>query len=332
MAILVCGGAGYIGSHYVRALRERGETPVVLDNLLSGHAASVPADVCLHTGDMRDPALLESVFSRHAVDAVVHFAASSLVGESMERPLEYFHNNVHGMQVLLEAMVRHRVDKIVFSSTASVYGEPERIPIVEDSPLRPASPYGESKLFMERMTAWAGKAHGIRSVILRYFNVAGAWPGGEIGEDHQPESHLIPLVLQVPLGRRRCVTIFGDDWPTPDGTCIRDYLHVMDLVDAHVRAVEYLHGGGSSLVCNLGNGTGFSVRQIVDAASRVTGMPVAVEVGPRRAGDPACLVASAERARQALGWQARAGIEDILASAWAWHQAHPHGFGGRVRR
>ena len=244
MAVLVCGGAGYIGSHNVRALLERGETPVVLDNFLTGHRASVPQGVRLYTGDMRDPELLDAVFTEQPIEAVLHFAACSLVGESMEQPLRYFQNNIHGMMVLLEAMVRHGVDKIVFSSTASVYGEPDAVPIPETAALRPTNPYGESKLAMERMMHWVGRAHGIRSVILRYFNVAGAWPQGLIGEDHRPESHLIPIILQVPLGKRPHVTIFGDDYPTPDGTCIRDYLDVMELADAHLRAVDYLRGGG----------------------------------------------------------------------------------------
>ncbi|MBO4301212.1 MAG: UDP-glucose 4-epimerase GalE [Desulfovibrio sp.] len=326
MAILVCGGAGYIGSHNVRALLAQGETPVVLDNFLTGHRASVPAGVCVHEGDMRDPALLDAVFSAHDIDAVLHFAASSLVGESMERPLKYFQNNIGGMMTLLEAMVRHGVDRIVFSSTAAVYGEPDRVPIDEDAALQPTNPYGESKLVMERLMRWVGEVHGVRSVILRYFNVAGAWPDGSIGEDHRPETHLIPLILQVPLGKRPLITVFGDDYPTPDGTCIRDYLDVMDLVDAHLRALAYLRDGGRSVVCNLGNGTGFSVRQMVEAARRVTGHNIPMSVGPRRVGDPARLVASAARASSVLGWQAHAGIEEIIASAWKWHGAHPDGY------
>ncbi|MBE6441925.1 MAG: UDP-glucose 4-epimerase GalE [Desulfovibrio desulfuricans] len=328
MAILVCGGAGYIGSHNVRALLARGETPVVLDNFLTGHRAAVPAGVRLYEGDMRDPALLDAVFSGQRIDAVLHFAASSLVGESMEQPLKYFQNNIGGMMALLDAMVRHGADKIVFSSTASVYGEPESVPISEDAPLHPTNPYGESKLAMERMMRWVGQAHGVRSVILRYFNVAGAWPDGSIGEDHRPETHLIPIILQVPLGRRPHVTIFGGDYPTPDGSCIRDYLDVMDLADAHVRALDYLRGGGADAVCNLGNGAGFSVRQMVEAARRVTGHNLPVIVGPRRAGDPARLVASAARAGEVLGWKARAGIDEIIASAWRWHRTHPEGYGG----
>lgn len=326
MPILVCGGAGYIGSHNARSLLARGEEVIVVDNFLTGHRDSLPGGVSLYEGDIRQGELLDRIFSEHRVDAVLHFAASSLVGESMEQPLKYFHNNVHGMQNLLESMVRNRVDKIVFSSSAAVYGEQENVPISEDAALSPTNPYGESKLMMERMMHWVGKAHGIRFVSLRYFNVGGAWPGGIIGEDHRPESHLIPLILQVPLGRRETVTIFGNDYATPDGTCIRDYLGVMDLADAHMRALDYLRAGGGSEVCNLGNGKGFSVREMVAAACRVTGHDIGVTMATRRYGDPARLVASADRARALLGWEAKAGIDDIIASAWEWHKNHPDGF------
>ena len=328
MVILVCGGAGYIGSHNVRALLARGDTPVVLDNFLTGHRGAVPAGVRLYAGDMRDAALLDAIFTEQSIDVVLHFAASSLVGESVEQPLKYFQNNIGGMMALLDAMVRHGTGKIVFSSTASVYGEPESVPISEDAALRPTNPYGESKLVMERMMHWVGQAYGIRSVVLRYFNVAGAWPDGSIGEDHRPETHLIPLILQVPLGKRPDITIFGNDYPTQDGTCIRDYLDVMDLVDAHLRAIEYLCSGGKSTSCNLGNGAGFSVLQMVEAARRVTGHNIPATIGPRRAGDPAQLVASAAKARAVLDWQAKAGIEEIIASAWRWHKAHPNGYDG----
>ena len=326
MSILVCGGAGYIGSHNVRALLARGEEPVVIDNFLTGHRQAVPGGVRLYQGDIRDPTALDRIFAENSIEAVLHFAASSLVGESMEKPLPYFNNNVHGMQTLLEAMLRHDVDKIVFSSTAAVYGEPESVPISEDAPTRPTNPYGESKLMMERIMDWAGRAHGMRSVVLRYFNVAGALPGGEIGEDHRPESHLIPLILQVPLGQRPHITVFGEDYPTPDGTCVRDYLDVMDLADAHMRALDHLRRGRESVVCNLGNGQGFSVRAMIEAARRVTGHAVPMRAGPRRAGDPARLVASSERARLVLGWEPKVDIEGIIASAWEWHHAHPHGF------
>ena len=329
MSILVIGGAGYIGSHNVHALVERGEDVVVLDNLVTGHRQAVHPNARFYEGDLRSAADLDRVFSEQQIEAVMHFAAFSLVGESVVQPLKYFNNNVGGMQSLLEAMARHHVDRLVLSSTAAVYGEPERVPISEDDPKNPTNPYGESKLIMERMMRWAGEACGIRWVSLRYFNVGGALADGHIGEDHHPESHLIPLILQVPLGRRSHISIFGDDYPTRDGSCIRDYLHVMDLADAHIRALDYLKDGGSPLVCNLGNGQGFSVFEMVEAARKVTGHPVPAKVEGRRAGDPAQLVASSDRARTVLGWQPEAGIEEIIASAWNWHVQHPQGFGDR---
>ena len=329
MSILVIGGAGYIGSHNVHALVERGEDVVVLDNLVTGHRQAVHPNARFYKGDLRSADDLDRVFSEQQIEAVMHFAAFSLVGESVVQPLKYFNNNVGGMQSLLEAMARHHVDRLVFSSTAAVYGEPERVPISEDDPKNPTNPYGESKLIMERMMRWAGEACGIRWVSLRYFNVGGALADGHIGEDHHPESHLIPLILQVPLGRRSHISIFGDDYPTRDGSCIRDYLHVMDLADAHIRALDYLKDGGSPLVCNLGNGQGFSVFEMVEAARKVTGHPVPAKVEGRRAGDPAQLVASSDRARTVLGWQPEAGIEEIIASAWNWHVQHPQGFGDR---
>ena len=324
--MLVCGGAGYIGSHNVRALLDAGREVVVADNFLTGHRGAVAPGAALHEVDIRDAAALDAVFAAHSIDAVLHFAASSLVGESMERPLAYFNNNVLGMQCLLETMERHGVERIVFSSSAAVYGEPDAVPIPEDAPLRPTNPYGESKRIMERIMHWAALAHGMRFVSLRYFNVGGAWPGGAIGEDHRPESHLIPLILQVPLGLRPEIAIFGSDYPTPDGTCVRDYLDVMDLADAHLRALDHLERGGGSLVCNLGNGRGFSVREMIAAARRVTGHPIPVREAPRRPGDPARLVASAELAGRALGWRPARDIEAIIASAWEWHRRHPHGY------
>ncbi|MDE5879806.1 MAG: UDP-glucose 4-epimerase GalE, partial [Desulfovibrio sp.] len=270
---------------------------------------------------------LDAVFTAHPIESVLHFAASSLVGESMERPLDYFNNNVLGMQRLLEAMLRHDVRNIVFSSSAAVYGEPDAVPIPEEAPLMPTNPYGESKRIMERIMHWAARAHGMRFVSLRYFNVGGALPGGSIGEDHRPESHLIPLILQVPLGRRPHIAIFGNDYPTPDGTCVRDYIDVMDLADAHLRALAHLEAGGKSMVCNLGNGRGFSVREMIEAARRVTGHDIPVREAPRRPGDPARLVASAEKAADALGWRPTRDIEAIIASAWEWHRTHPQGFG-----
>ena len=326
MAVLICGGAGYIGSHAVRALREQGREVVVLDSLRTGHRQSLPADVPFVEGDMRDPAVLDAIFARHTVESVLHFAASSLVGESMQLPLQYFSNNVHGMQVLLEAMVRHGVERIVFSSTAAVYGEPDSVPITEEAPLRPGNPYGESKRIMESMMRWAAAAHGLRYVSLRYFNVGGAAADGSIGEDHRPESHLIPLILQVPLGRRPHITIFGDDYDTPDGTCIRDYVGVEDLIEAHTLALRHLEAGGQSDVFNLGSEQGFSVRQMIETARRVTGRPLPVVVGARRPGDPARLVASSRKAGDVLGWQPRQGVDEIIASAWRWHSRHPAGY------
>ena len=326
MAVLVCGGAGYIGSHAVRALLEAGREVVVADNFLTGHRQAVASGAQLYELDIRNEAALDRVFSSHSIATVMHFAASSLVGESMEKPLGYFSNNVLGMQRLLEAMQRHDVKNIVFSSSAAVYGEPDSVPIAEDAPLRPASPYGESKRIMESIMYWAGKAHDMRYVSLRYFNVGGAWPGGGIGEAHQPESHLIPLILQTPLGLRPQIAIYGDDYPTPDGTCIRDYIDVMDLIDAHLRALDYLERGGESLICNLGNGKGFSVREMIDCARRITGHPIPVRLAQRRPGDPARLVASADLAARVLGWQPTRDIEQIVASAWEWHKGHPHGY------
>lgn len=329
MAILVCGGAGYIGSHAVHALAAVGQEVVVVDNLQTGHAAAVAGKAAFVQGDIRDAACLDDIFRRFRIDGVMHFAADSQVGESMVAPLKYFNNNVGGMQSLLEAMVRHGVGRIVFSSSAAVYGEPDNVPISEDAPTRPTNPYGHSKLMMEAMMRWVSAAHGIRYVSLRYFNVAGALADGSIGEDHSPESHLIPLVLQVPLGQRPHITIFGDDYATPDGTCIRDYIAVTDLVDAHVKALDHLQRGGDDLICNLGNGQGFSVREIVDCARKVTGHGIPVVMGQRRAGDPARLVASARKAQQVLGWQPQLGVEAIIESAWRWHREHPHGYGER---
>jgi len=326
--ILVCGGAGYIGSHAVHRLASQRQRVVVVDNLTAGHRAAVPPGVPFYRGDLRDRSTLENIFEEHDVSAVLHFAASSLVGESMEKPLEYYDNNVYGTQVLLETMRDHAVEQLVFSSSAAVYGEPKELPIQEDAVLRPESPYGETKLTIERMLYWAHRAYGLRYISLRYFNVAGAL-GSELGEDHRPETHLIPLVLQVPLGKRDCVYIFGDDYDTRDGTCVRDYIHVMDLVDAHLLALQWLTRGGQSGSLNLGSESGFSVLEVIEAARRVTGHPVPVEWAPRRPGDPARLVASAAQARRVLGWRPiRSRLEDIVASAWEWHRSNPEGFRG----
>ena len=327
MAILVCGGAGYIGSHAVHALVEKGEDVVIVDNLQTGHRGALNPAAKFYEGDIRDASMLDKIFTENKIEAVIHFAANSLVGESMEKPLLYFNNNVYGMQVLLEAMVRHGVDKIVFSSTAATYGEPKRVPIHEDDETCPTNTYGETKLTMEKMMKWVSRANGVRYVSLRYFNAAGALPDGSIGEDHKTETHLIPLILQVPTGRRDHITVFGDDYPTPDGTCLRDYIHVVDLADAHVLALEYLRKGGASDIFNLGNGQGFSVKEMIAAAEKATGRSIKVEIGARRAGDPAQLIASSEKARTVLGWKPQfTDVEQVIGTAWKWHESHPHGY------
>ena len=327
MAILVCGGAGYIGSHAVHALIEKGEQVVIVDNLQTGHRGALNPKAKFYEGDIRDASVLDKIFTENKVEAVIHFAANSLVGESMEKPLLYFNNNVYGMQVLLEAMMRHGVDKIVFSSTAAVYGEPKRVPIHEDDETCPTNTYGETKLTMEKMMKWVSRANGVRYVSLRYFNAAGALPDGSIGEDHATETHLIPLILQVPTGRRDHITVFGDDYPTPDGTCLRDYIHVVDLADAHVLALEYLRKGGASDIFNLGNGQGFSVKEMIAAAEKATGRSIKVEIGARRAGDPAQLIASSEKVRSVLGWKPQfTDVEQVIGTAWRWHEHHPHGY------
>ncbi|MEC3608056.1 MULTISPECIES: UDP-glucose 4-epimerase GalE [Bacillus] len=327
MAVLVCGGAGYIGSHAVAELLSRGEEVVIIDNLQTGHEEAALPGASFYKGDLRDETFLKNVFQEHSIEAVMHFAADSLVGESVSEPLKYYDNNVYGAVCLLKVMKEFGVQQIVFSSTAAVYGEPDRVPIVETDPANPTNPYGETKLAIEKMLRWAEKAHGIRHVVLRYFNVAGAHVKGLIGEDHQPETHLIPIILQVALGKRDKIMIFGDDYPTPDGTCIRDYIHVMDLVDAHILAVDKLRSGGESAVYNLGNGTGFSVKEVVETARQVTGHEIPAEIAERRAGDPAQLIASSEKAVKELGWQPKhADLETIIESAWNWFKAHPSGY------
>ena len=330
MAILICGGAGYIGSHMVRVLLQQQEDVIVLDNLLTGHQAAVAHQAKFYHGDIRNTKDLDRVFSENSIEAVMHFAASSLVGESMINPLKYFDNNIYGMQVLLAAMVKHKADKIVFSSTAAVYGEPDKMPIEENFRTEPTNPYGESKLIMEKMMKWVHLAYGINFVSLRYFNVAGAIADGSIGEDHKPESHLIPLILEVPNGKRSYINIFGDDYPTKDGTCIRDYIHVMDLADAHSKALAYLRNGGNSDVFNLGNGQGFSVKEVINAAEKATGAIISRQIGKRRSGDPAELIASSDKAKKILGWQpCYTKIDDIIKTAWLWHKNNPKGFADR---
>ncbi len=327
MAILVSGGAGYIGSHTVWELCEAGRDVVVADNLQTGFRASVHPKARFYRLDIRDRGALDVLFQAERIDGVIHFAASSQVGESMSDPLKYYDNNLHGTMVLLQAMVGHGVDKIVFSSTAATYGEPERVPILETDRTQPTNTYGETKLAMEHMMSWVSRAHGLRYVALRYFNACGAHPSGLIGEAHDPETHLIPIILQVPGGRREKLSLFGDDYPTPDGTCIRDYIHVSDLAQAHILALDYLMNGGENNVFNLGNGVGFSNKEVVEAARRVTGHLIPTVIAPRRAGDPARLVASSEKARSVLGWAPRyADLETIIATAWAWHKDHPNGY------
>jgi UDP-glucose 4-epimerase len=326
MAVLVTGGAGYIGSHAVAALLEEGEQVVIVDNLYQGHKEALLGGK-LYVGDLRDAEFLAQVFAENDIDGVIHFAANSLVGESMKDPGKYYHNNVYGTLILLEQMQKAGVSRIVFSSTAATYGEPERVPIDEYDRTLPTNAYGETKLAMERMIRWFDVAHGIKSVSLRYFNAAGAHESGKIGEDHNPESHLVPLVLQVALGQREYISVFGDDYPTEDGTCLRDYIHVSDLADAHILALKRLRNGGESAIYNLGNGQGYSVKQVIDIAREVTGHAIPTKFEARRSGDPAVLVASSERARAELDWNPRrASLRDIISSSWNWHNSHPQGY------
>ena len=329
MKILVVGGAGYIGSHAVKQLLEAGHEVVVIDSLETGFEASIPQGVTFYHTDIRNKEALTEVFAKEKVEGVMHFAANSLVGESMVKPLKYYANNVTGAQVLLETMVEHGVKYIVFSSTAATYGEVKTMPITEETPTCPTNTYGETKLAIEKMLKWTSVAHDLNFVCLRYFNVAGAAAEGLIGEAHNPETHIIPIILQVPLGQREHITIFGEDYPTEDGTCIRDYIHVTDLVDAHILAMDYLRKGGESNIFNLGSSTGYSVKEMVDAARTVTGHPIPQVIGERRAGDPAVLIASSEKAKSVLGWNPKhTDVKDIIASAWKWHQAHPNGYKG----
>ena len=330
MAVLVTGGAGYIGSHTVYELIGQGYDVAVADNLSTGHIEAVHEKARFYNGDIRDRAFLGELFRKEAVDGVIHFAASSLVGESMADPLKYYNNNMYGTMVLLETMAGNGIDKIVFSSSAAVYGEPESVPIREEDRTAPLNTYGETKLAMERMMKWTSAAHGLRYVALRYFNACGAHVSGCIGEDHCPETHLIPIILQAAAGRREYISVFGNDYDTPDGTCIRDYVHVTDLARAHVLALEYLAGGGASDVFNLGSGRGFSVAEIIEHTKRVTGRDFAVKYEDRRPGDPAVLIASGDKAERVLGWRPESSeIGRVLESAWEWHRNHPDGFGKR---
>lgn len=322
----MAGGAGYIGSVTVEHLVEDGHEVTVADNLSRGHRAAVHPSARFEELDLADASALDRVFRQRQFDAVMHFCASSLVGESVLEPIGYYRNNISNGLNLVEASVRHRVKQFVFSSTAAIFGEPETQPISEETPTVPLNPYGRSKLYFENVLRDADLAYGLKSVCLRYFNAAGATE--ERGEDHRPESHLIPLVIDAARGRRDNITVFGTDYPTVDGTCIRDYIHVSDLAQAHILAVMWIAESGRSDAFNLGNGKGFSVRQVIDTVERVTGLSVPVVEGPRRAGDPAVLIASSERIRRELGWNPKfRELEDIVKSAWNWFQKHPDGYG-----
>lgn len=328
MTVLVLGGAGYIGSHAVDKLIATGYDVAVIDSLVTGHAAAIHEKARFYQGDIRDKTFMREVLGQEKeIEGIMHFAAYSLVGESVTSPLKYFDNNVGGAQVMLEMMAEFDIRHVVFSSTAATYGEADVTPITETTPTRPTNPYGESKLIMEKMMKWQSQASEMTYVALRYFNVAGAKADGEIGEAHTCETHLIPLILQVPLGQRSAISIFGDDYLTPDGTCIRDYVHIEDLIDAHILALTYLTSGQPSATFNLGSSRGYSVQEMIAAAREVTGHPIPTQVEPRRAGDPSVLIASSEKARQSLGWVPKhTAIKAIIASAWQWHQAHPTGY------
>lgn len=327
MNVLVCGGAGYIGSHTVYELIERGHSVVVVDSLIKGHKAAVHNDAKFYLGDIRDEEFMDKVFKENNIDAVIDFAAFSLVGESVNEPFKYYENNVYGTLKLLEAMERAGVKKIVFSSTAATYGEPENDIIVESDKTIPTNPYGETKLTVEKMLKWADNAYGIKFVALRYFNAAGAHISGKIGEDHSPETHLIPIILQTALGQREKMFIFGDDYDTPDGTCVRDYIHVTDLADAHIKALEKLFKTNESGIYNLGNGKGFSVKEVIEKAKKVTGKDFKVEIEARRNGDPSTLIASSEKAIKELGWKPKFNtLDKIIETAWNWHKDHKNGY------
>ncbi len=325
--ILVAGGAGYIGSHMVALLIEKGYGVVVVDNLCTGHWQAVKGGAKLRVGDVKDGAFLDRVFTEFPIDGVINFAAFSLVGESVTNPLKYYDNNVGGAVSMITAMKNHGVNKIVFSSTAATYGEPEKQPIEETDRTDPTNPYGASKLAIEGLLKWSDAAYGIKYAALRYFNAAGSNTDVGIGEDHSPETHLIPIVLQCALGKWDHVGVYGDDYPTADGTCVRDYIHVRDLVSAHLLALEYLDRGGQSGPFNLGSGDGFSVKEIIETARKVTGKAIPAVIEPRRAGDPSTLIASNHKAREVLGWKPERGLEEIIADAWVWHQSHPDGYG-----
>jgi len=323
--ILVAGGAGYIGSHVVRKLSEAGYTPIVFDNLSTGHFESVK-DNLFFEGDVRRAADLDLVFNNHKIDAVMHFCANSLVGESMEKPELYFDNNVIGGLQLLKSMLKHNVKTIIFSSTCATYGEPEIVPITEQEKQEPTNPYGESKLMFEKMLKWFDHAHGIKSVCFRYFNAAGADDDGAIGEDHSPESHLIPIVFEVANGQRDFISVFGDDYPTPDGTCVRDYIHVYDLAQAHILGLEYLFNGNESDAFNLGSGDGYSVNEIIANVEKEVGHEIGKKMTDRRSGDPAVLIGSSKKIKDKLGWEPQYTLSGIIKTAKKWHSTNPDGY------
>lgn len=327
MSILVCGGAGYIGSHTVKELLDKEYDVLVVDSLETGHKNAVDKRAKLFVGNLMDEMFMDTVFKQNEIEAVIDFAAYSLVGESVTNPLKYFENNICGTLALLKKMKQYDVKQIVFSSTAATYGEPENIPILEDDTTIPTNPYGESKLIVEKILKWFEQAYGIHYCVLRYFNAAGAHISGEIGEDHSPETHLIPIILQVALGKREKINIFGDDYDTQDGTCVRDYIHVTDLADAHILALEQIKKENESATYNLGNGKGFSVNEVIEAARKVTGKQILQEVAPRRAGDPSTLIASSEKIIEQLHWAPQyASLEKIIATSWNWHKNHPDGY------
>lgn len=328
MTTLVLGGAGYIGSHMVKRLLEKGETPVVVDNLVTGHRAAVDSQAKFYEGDLADQDFMRKVFKENPdIDVVIHFGAYSLVPESMKKPLRYFDNNVAGLIKLLEVMKEVGVNKLVFSSSAATYGIPDKMPIKETDPQNPINPYGESKLMMEKIMHWADEAYGMKFVALRYFNVAGAWPDGSIGEDHNPETHLMPIILQVAQGKREKLQIYGDDYNTPDGTNIRDYVHPIDLADAHILAADYLRNGNPSDVFNLGSSTGFSNLEMLKTAREVTGKEIPAEIAGRRGGDPDTLIAASDKARRVLGWNPQYDdVHKLIETAWKWHSSHPEGY------
>ncbi len=324
MKILVTGGAGYIGSVVVSELLKMGDEVIVFDNLSQGHREAVHPDAVFIHADLADRAAVDDALHTHKPEAIMHFASNTLVGESVEKPFLYLGDNVRNALNLLESAVEHGVRRFILSSTANLFDDPEEIPIKAEERIVPGSPYGESKFIIERLLHWMDRLYGLRYAALRYFNACGA-AHEDLGEQHDPETHLIPLVLQVALGQREKIVIFGDDYPTPDGTCIRDYIHVVDLAQAHILALRALEHG--SRTYNLGNGRGFSVKEVIETARRVTGHPIPAQIGPRRPGDPAVLIASSEKIKQELGWQPQyPDLEQIIATAWAWHQKHPDGY------